>query len=191
MLLTAAALFDTTLPAGETPTRLATLADSLQTLLPGFAEAARTARRPQRAVFVGSGPLAFAAREAALKVMELAAGRIPALWDSTLGFRHGPKSFTVGETDLWLFRSADPHTRAYDDDLLAELRTQFPHSDVTTPEIPQPFGDLWSAPLYVALAQVLAVTWSDALGLNVDDPFAGQGTLTRVVSGVRLHPVTT
>jgi tagatose-6-phosphate ketose/aldose isomerase len=190
MLLTAAALFDTTLPAGETPTRLATLADSLQTLLPGFAEAARTARRPQRAVFVGSGPLAFAAREAALKVMELAAGRIPALWDSTLGFRHGPKSFTVGETDLWLFRSADPHTRAYDDDLLAELRTQFPHSDVTTPEIPQPFGDLWAAPLYVALAQVLAVTWSDALGLNVDDPFAGQGTLTRVVSGVRLHPVT-
>jgi tagatose-6-phosphate ketose/aldose isomerase len=27
------------------------------------------------------------------------------------------------------------------------------------------------------------------LGLNVDDPFAGQGTLTRVVSGVKLHPV--
>jgi tagatose-6-phosphate ketose/aldose isomerase len=42
----------------------------------------------------------------------------------------------------------------------------------------------------VALAQLLAVTWSDALGLAVDDPFAGQGTLTRVVSGVRLHPVT-
>jgi len=122
--------------------------------------------------------------------MELAAGQIPALWDSTLGFRHGPKSFTVGETDLWLFRSAAPHTRAYDEDLLAELRTQFPHSHVTAPDIPHPVPDLWSAPLYVALAQLLAVHWSDALGLNVDDPFAGQGTLTRVVSGVRLHPVT-
>ena len=190
MLLTATALFDRSLPADETPQRLKALADTLETLLPAFTEAARTARRPDRAVFVGSGPLAFAAREAALKVMELAAGRIPALWDSTLGFRHGPKSFTVGDTDLWLFRSSDPQTRAYDEDLLAELRTQFPHSHITAPDIPQPFGDLWSAPLYVALAQLLAVHWSDALGLNVDDPFAGQGTLTRVVSGVKLHPVT-
>lgn len=189
MLLTAAALFDQTLAPEDTPTRFNTLAETIQTLLPTFTEAARTARRPDRAVFIGSGPLAFAAREAALKVMELAAGQIPALWDSTLGFRHGPKSFTLGKTDLWLFRSADPHTRAYDEDLLAELRTQFPQSRITDPDIPQPFSDLWSAPVYVALAQLLAVHWSDALGLNVDDPFAGQGTLTRVVSGVRLHPV--
>jgi tagatose-6-phosphate ketose/aldose isomerase len=190
MLLTAAALFDGTVPQDETPARFAALADALTTLLPSFISQAQASRRPTRAVFLGSGPLAFAAREAALKVMELAAGQIPALWDSTLGFRHGPKSFTLGETDLWLFRSADPHTRAYDEDLLVELRAQFPQSIVTAPDIPQPFGDLWSAPLYVALAQILAVTWSDALGLNVDDPFAGQGTLTRVVSGVKLHPVT-
>lgn len=190
MLLTAAALFDAALVAQDAPRRFTALAETLETLLPRFIDAARTARLPQRAVFAGSGPLAFAAREAALKVMELSAGRIPALWDSSLGFRHGPKSFTVGATDLWLFRSADLHTRAYDQDLLAELRTQYPHSHVTAPDIPQPFGDLWSAPLYVALAQLLAVHWSDALGLNVDDPFAGQGTLTRVVSGVRLHPVT-
>lgn len=188
MLLTAAALFDTSLPATQTAGRFAALADSLHSLLPACTDAAGTARRPQRAVFLGSGPLAFAAREAALKVMELAAGQIPALWDSTLGF-HGPKSFTTPETDLWLFRSAAPHTRAYDEDLLAELRTQFPASQVTAPEIPQPFGDLWAAPLYVAIAQILAVTWSDALGLTVDDPFAGRGTLTRVVSGVKLHPV--
>lgn len=190
MLLTAAALFDATLPAEQTAQRFSTLADTLQTFLPAFTEAARTARLPQRAVFIGSGPLAFAAREAALKVMELAAGKIPALWDSTLGFRHGPKSFTVGDTDLWLFRSSDLHTHAYDEDLLTELRKQLPQSKITAPDIPQPHGDLWSAPLYVALAQLLAVHWSDALGLNVDDPFAGQGTLTRVVSGVKLHPVT-
>lgn len=190
MLLTAAALFDKSLPADKAAQRFTALADMLDALLPDFARQAAVARLPQRAVFLGSGSLAFAAREAALKVMELAAGSIPALWDSTLGFRHGPKSFTVGKADLWLFRSADLHTRAYDEDLLAELRTQFPQSNVTSPDIPHQFTDLWSAPLYVALAQILAVTWSDALGLNVDDPFAGQGTLTRVVSGVKLHPVT-
>ncbi|MBL9050888.1 MAG: SIS domain-containing protein [Tabrizicola sp.] len=190
MLLTAAALFDTSLTPEDTVTRFAALSDTLSVLLPDFTAQARASRRPARAVFVGSGPLAFAAREAALKVMELAAGQIPALWDSTLGFRHGPKSFTVGDTDLWLFRSADPLTRAYDEDLLAELRAQFPASRVTAPVVPHPFGDLWSAPLYVALAQILAVHWSEALGLNVDDPFAGLGTLTRVVSGVRLHKVT-
>jgi tagatose-6-phosphate ketose/aldose isomerase len=190
MLLTAAAIFDHGLAPKDTPTRFAALADLLAQLLPDFTAQAQTARRPTRAVFLGSGSLAFAAREAALKVMELSAGQIPALWDSTLGFRHGPKSFTTPDTDLWLFQSSDPHSRAYDNDLLTELRAQFPQSRITAPAIPEPYNDLWSAPLYVALAQLLAVHWSDALGLTVDDPFAGQGTLTRVVSGVRLHPVT-
>ena len=190
MLLTAAAIFDASLPAEAVAARFKAMAADLTTLLPAFEATARAARRPARAVFVGSGALAFAAREAALKVMELSAGQIPALWDSTLGFRHGPKSFAQGATDIWVFPSATAGSRAYDDDLIAELRSQFPASRITAPTVPQPFGDLWSAPLYVALAQILAVVWSDGLGLAVDDPFAGQGTLTRVVSGVRLHPVT-
>ena len=44
-------------------------------------------------------------------------------------------------------------------------------------------------PLAVAYAQILGVVWSAAKGLNVDNPFDGQGTLTRVVSGVKLYPV--
>lgn len=189
MLLTALAIFDVETPAKAISGRLETLSGQLAALLPAFRSAAQTARRPERAVFVGSGPLTFAAREAALKVMELSAGQIPALWDSSLGFRHGPKSFVRGATDIWVFRSGDPQARAYDDDLTAELRAQFPDARISLPQVPQPFGDLWSAPLYVAAAQVLAVVWSDALGLSVDDPFAGQGTLSRVVSGVRLYPV--
>lgn len=189
MLLTALAVFDAAAPLGSIPVRLETLARELDTLLPVFHGAALGRGYPARAVFVGSGPLAFAAREAALKVMELSSGQIPALWDSTLGFRHGPKSFVLPGTDIWVFPSSEGHTRAYDDDLVAELRAQYPQAAVTAVPVPQPFGDLWSVPLYVALAQVLGVVWSDALGLSVDDPFAGQGTLSRVVSGVRLHKV--
>ena len=49
--------------------------------------------------------------------------------------------------------------------------------------------DLWSVPLCVALAQVVSVIWSDQLGLNVDNPFAGQDTLSRVVADVPLYAV--
>ena len=38
-------------------------------------------------------------------------------------------------------------------------------------------------------AQVDGALWAEELGLNVDDPFTGQGTLSRVVSGVTLHGV--
>lgn len=189
MLLTALAIFDLSLPEDAVLGRLETLSGQLTALLPGFEKAARAARRPERAVFVGSGPLAFAAREAALKVMELSAGLIPALWDSSLGFRHGPKSFVRPGTDIWVFPSSDPHTSAYDQDLITELRQQFAQSTVTEIVVPAAFGDVWAAPLYVAQAQILAAVWSQGLGLAVDDPFAGLGTLTRVVSGVRLHPV--
>ncbi len=189
MLLTALGIFDIETPTKAISGRLETLSAQLDALLPGFRSTAEAARDPGRVVFVGSGPLTYAAREAALKVMELSAGKIAALWDSSLGFRHGPKSFVRADTDIWVFRASNLQTRAYDDDLIGELRAQFPGSVISAPEIPQPFGDLWSAPLYVALAQVLAVVWSDALGLPVDDPFAGQGTLSRVVSGVKLHPV--
>jgi tagatose-6-phosphate ketose/aldose isomerase len=191
MLVTALAIFDETVPVAQVFAVLETLSGQLARLLPRFADAARASRTPQRAVFLGTGPLAFAAREASLKVMELAAGQIPALWDSSLGFRHGPKSFVLAGTDIWLFLSRDPQARRYEDDLLAELRQQFSGSHVIAVgeggDIDLPAGT-WSMILPVVLAQILAVTWSDRLGLNVDNPFAGLGTLSRVVSGVRLYP---
>jgi tagatose-6-phosphate ketose/aldose isomerase len=186
MLLTALALFDA--PC-DVPERFAALADQLKAILPQFGQS----DMPARAVYVGAGSLGFAAREAALKVMELSAGQIPALWDSSLGFRHGPKSFVTDNTAITVFLSPTHPTHSYDTDLAAELRQQFPQSVVTTIgkggdiDVDMPFGPAWAAPICVAAAQVAGVIWSDQLGLDVDDPFSGQGTLSRVVSGVKLY----
>lgn len=187
MLLTALALFDA---ACDVASRFGALADQLDALLPRF----KGQPKPSRAVYVGAGPLTYAAREAALKVMELSAGEIPALWDSTLGFRHGPKSFVTPDTLITIFTSPAYPTHGYDSDLVRELRQQFPQATTQTIgadgdiDLPMPFGAAWAAPLCVAAAQVSGVEWADALGLNVDDPFSGQNTLSRVVSGVKLYP---
>lgn len=188
MLLTALALFDS--PC-DFPARMSALANQLDGLLPKFT----CGPRPERVVYVGAGPLAFAAREAALKVMELSAGRMPALWDSTLGFRHGPKAFVTDDTDITVFTGPTLPSSNYDADLVAELRIQFPKARVEMigaggdVDIAMPFGAAWAAPLCVASAQVRGTVWSNDLNLNVDDPFSGQSTLSRVVSGVTLYPV--
>lgn len=189
MLVAALALLT---PEGAGP--IPGLAAALRDLLPRYEAFAAASRVPDRMVFLGAGSLAFAARESALKVMELARGAIPCLWESTLGFRHGPKSFVTPGTDILLYLSPHPHARLYDQDLLGELCAQFPDARVTALG---PGGDLdvglppggWGAALAVPAAQVLAATWSDRLGMSVDDPFRGSGTLSRVVTGVRLHPV--
>tara|TARA_R110002051_G_scaffold137753_2_gene210262 strand:- start:14408 stop:15601 length:1194 start_codon:yes stop_codon:yes gene_type:complete len=191
MLLTALAVFD---QSGTDIGALKQMAKTLREALPRFHAALPAV--PARAVFVGAGPLAFAAREAALKVMELSAGAIPALWDSTLGFRHGPKSFVTDDTLITVFLSHDADTVRYDLDLAQELRHQFPKAQVITIGaggdigLDMPNGDTWGAPLAIAFAQVAGVFWSTQMGLDVDDPFVGRSTLSRVVSGVQLYPVT-
>ncbi len=183
MMLSALSIFDPNRPDGA----FETLAETLRKVLPAYAALAHDMETPTRMVITGSGALRFAAREAALKVMELTAGQIPVLWDSALGFRHGPKSFVTSGTHIVCLISADPEVAKYDRDLADELRTQF--DNITVTEIaPTNLSDAWGAVVQVAASQVIASVLSQRLGLNVDDPFAGRGTLTRVVSGVKLYP---
>jgi len=148
--------------------------------------------RPDRAVFLGSGALKAIARESALKVLELTAGRTVTQWDSPLGYRHGPKAAVDMSTEVYVMLHPDRQTARYDSDVAAEIRQQFPKIRVTTIG---PGGDInisgtadarSDAVLYVLLAQIRAAQWSDDLGLPVDDPFQGQN-LSRVVSGVALY----
>ena len=157
------------------------------------------ARQPySRVIYLGSGPLEAAAREAALKLLELTAGRVTALANTPLGFRHGPKSLLDGDTLVLVLRSAQALPRRYEQDLLDELRGdgvaarvlsvgpalagQADDFALAVPDLPDP----WLAPLWLGLAQRYALQRSLAQGLSPDNPFP-DGTVNRVVQGVTIH----
>ncbi len=200
MLLAAAWAFQLPLPEAEVLGRAAqqlldTEADRLQRLSDGGFE---------RIVVLGSNSLQGLAREAALKILELTDGRVVALADSPLGFRHGPKTILNDRTLVLMLLSADPYTARYDLDLLRELRREqrgrvitlgarTPEGDAASPEddvplaLPVATQDLELAPVALVFAQCLALLASLRLGITPDNPSAS-GTVTRVVSGVTIHP---
>lgn len=182
---------------------LSTLGQSALTRWDG-AVAALATTAYSRVIYLGSGPLEALAREAALKVLELTAGRVLALANTPLGFRHGPKSTLNGETLVVMLRSAQPLARRYEQDLLNELRRDGiagrvlsvgPHDDSAeagdfTLALPAadapPLPDPLLAPLWLLVAQCYALQRSAALGLTPDNPFP-DGTVNRVVQGVTIH----
>lgn len=163
--------------------------DTLEALLDESAE---------RIVYLGSGALQGLARESALKTLELTAGRIAAFHDSPLGFRHGPKAIVDDTTTVIVFRSAEPYTAQYDDDLIAELRGDRPEqvlvigaatdgpADIALPGLDD-VDDAVRAAAFVIVAQLLAHASSVRHGRTPDNPFP-DGTVNRVVQGVRIHP---
>lgn len=74
-----------------------------------------------RAVFLGSGANWAAAKEAALKMLEMTAGRVSTFAESYLGLRHGPMSYLNGHTLVVCFLSSEPRIRLYEIDLIREL----------------------------------------------------------------------
>jgi tagatose-6-phosphate ketose/aldose isomerase len=157
-------------------------------------------REFQRVVYLGSNELSGLASEAALKLLELSDGQTVALAESTLGFRHGPKTILNNRSLVVLLVSNDAYTRAYDEDLLAELRRDARAGEIlalSARDVQQgepirvegmaAANDLELALLYVIIAQTFALTQSLALGLTPDRPNAA-GVVNRVVQGVTIHP---
>jgi len=75
-----------------------------------------------RVVVLSSSPLAGWRHEAALKILEMTAGRFPVLAESYLGLRHGPMVFVTPGTLVLCLLSSDPLRREYELDLVGELR---------------------------------------------------------------------
>jgi len=156
-----------------------------------------------RVVYLGSGSLAGAAQESALKLLELTAGRVNTYHDSPLGFRHGPKSVVDAATLVVVLLSEEDYTRQYDLDLLAELATDGVGDLVALSARPLPTGlevptvvlpslagldGGFLAVPYVVFAQALAVATSLRLGITPDNP-SPSGMVNRVVQGVTIHPL--
>lgn len=182
------------------------VADRCQTILTSLGDFSQSVfgNNPwKRIVYLGSGGLQGAARESALKVLELTAGKLAAFYDSPTGFRHGPKSLVDRETLVVVFVSSHPYTRQYDLDLLAELRRDRQAMRVVAiaaetdpvveagPHILLPpartFIDMEQAFCFLMYAQVFALSQSLRVGNTPDTPSAS-GTVNRVVQGVVIHP---
>jgi tagatose-6-phosphate ketose/aldose isomerase len=158
----------------------------------------------ERVVYLGAKELKGLAREAALKMLELTDGKVVAVADSPLGFRHGPKTILNSKTLVVVFRSNDDYTRQYDRDLVDELRREGIAGRVVTlsakavdahHEDDIVLGSADAADLsdlelclpYALFAQSIALQRSLSLGCRPDNPNAA-GTVSRVVKGVSIHP---
>ena len=158
----------------------------------------------QRVVFLGTGPGFGAAREAALKMLEMTAGRVTTLCETYLGFRHGPMSYAQQETLIVAFLSSNSVLRAYEVDLLQELdRKKLGLSKLIVGEkIPAAvlrngdvaiecpglaeLGDQDSATIHVIVGQLLGFFRCLEEGLRPDSP-SEDGIIQRVVEKFPLH----
>ena len=199
MLLSAALAFDAVAGDAVAAPSAAAL-QLLQSALPLLNEL--VAERFDRVVYLGSNELRGLAREAALKLLELTDGQVVALFDSPLGFRHGPKTIVNDRTLVVVMLSNDAQARRYDLDLLRELRNDgragrvLALSGIAEASLGDDCvrlggmddaGELALALPYIVFCQAYALLQSLELGLRPDTPSVS-GTVNRVVRGVTIYP---
>lgn len=159
-----------------------------------------------RVVYLGSGGLAQLSHEAALKMLELSGGQVAAIHESSLGFRHGPKSILNDQSLVVLFMSKDAYTKKYDVDILRELAAAESGMKIVAlvEEACEEVGqladwqisvnmdekevenDFYLSLVYIIFGQVLAMKKSIQLGITPDNP-SPDGAISRVVKGVTIY----
>lgn len=160
----------------------------------------------ERIVYLGSSTSKGIARESALKVLELTAGKVNASYDTPLGFRHGPKSVVDDNTVSVIYISNDEYTRKYDLDLAKEMLAHKKNDKVVivgdnieedilnkadyvfnVENINYTVENEVLLPLQqIIFGQMLSFLKSVNLGITPDNP-CPTGEVNRVVQGVILH----
>ena len=158
-----------------------------------------------RIVYLGSNCLKGVSQESALKMCELTAGKIMTTFDTTMGFRHGPKSVVCpGSLDV-IYLSDDQYTRQYDIDIIKEMSSErngnrlLVLSSYDDPEVAaladyfisfdnsNRYNNVFLGLEYINVAQCIALLKSIKTGVRPDTP-SPSGTVNRVVKGVTIYP---
>ena len=154
-----------------------------------------------RVIYLGAGPFFGLAHEAQLKILELTAGQVATMYESPVGFRHGPKSLINEDTVVLIFGTTSDYTRKYDLDLVREVAGDHIARRVVLLS-DQAFGlenvkevalgcggvlnDIYRVFPYIVYAQLFALLTSLKVKNKPDTP-SPTGTVNRVVQGVIIH----
>lgn len=155
----------------------------------------------KRVIYLGAGPFFGLAHEAQLKILEVTAGQVATMYESPVGFRHGPKSLINEDTVVLVFGTTTDYTRKYDLDLVREVAgDQIARRVVLLSD--QAFGlenvkevalgcggvlnDIYRVFPYIVYAQLFALLTSLKVENKPDTP-SPTGTVNRVVQGVIIH----
>ena len=159
----------------------------------------------ERIVYLGNIALKGVSQESALKMLELTAGQVATMYDSPLGFRHGPKSIIDDTTLTVVYLSDDAYKRQYEIDLIKEMGPQRKGNKIAvvmnTPcdgldelvdyqlvmDCGKATENVFLGFEYIAFAQTLAALKSLSLNITPDNP-CPTGEVNRVVKGVTLYP---
>ena len=160
-----------------------------------------------RIVYLGNIALKGVAQESALKMLELTAGKVATMYDSQLGFRHGPKSIINDNTLTVAYLSDDPYRRRYELDLIKEMAGQRKGNKIAVVyntdceevkeladytiqfNVGEAMENVMLGLDFIMFAQTLAVMKSLSMSITPDNP-CPTGEVNRVVKGVILYPYT-
>ena len=186
---------------------LNSIVEAGQDFLPVAAEAAAqlTTGSYRRACFVGSGALAGTALEAALKLLELTAGKVKTMTQTTLALRHGPMAALDHDTLFVSFLSTQSARQKYELDLLREIEQkhlagatlaiagcglppllQLETARLIAPERQWPIPDLYRPVVDILFGQFLGLFASLHCGLTPDSP-SPNGAISRVVKPIEIY----
>ena len=155
-----------------------------------------------RVIYLGAGPFFGLAHEAQLKILELTAGQVATMYESPVGFRHGPKSLVNEETVIVVFGSTDSYTKLYDLDLVREVagddiarkvilltdqREDLENVEQIILSSQSLADDVYRVFPYIVYGQLFALLTSLKVQNRPDTP-SPTGTVNRVVQGVIIHP---
>ena len=154
-----------------------------------------------RIIYLGSGSYYGLAHETQLKVLELTAGIKATMYETILGFRHGPKSFVNEQTAIIIYESTNEYTQKYDYDLINEIsqdniaklvvkvgsnNEKIDKVENFVINISDHVPDGYRVLPYLLFGQIYALICSVNVGNTPDTP-SENGTVNRVVKGVTIH----